>query len=206
MIIYKTTNLVNGKIYIGKDEKNNPNYLGSGKILKSAIKKYGEENFKKEILEICKTREELNEREKYWIKKLKSIEEGYNIAEGGAGGDTYSNNPNLKDIIDKLSGENNHFFGKKHSDENKEKIRKTKIGKPSWNSGKTNVYSDETKEKMSKARDSYKKENHPMFIDIDKKELIKILSETNSLRKTAKYFNVSLGCIQGKIKLFNIKR
>jgi hypothetical protein len=33
MIIYKTTNLVNGKYYVGKDEKNNPEYLGSGKIL-----------------------------------------------------------------------------------------------------------------------------------------------------------------------------
>ena len=41
MIIYKTTNLINGKFYIGKDSKNDPNYLGSGKILKKAFKKYG---------------------------------------------------------------------------------------------------------------------------------------------------------------------
>ena len=41
MIVYKTTNLINGKIYIGKDMKNNPNYLGSGTILRRAIKKYG---------------------------------------------------------------------------------------------------------------------------------------------------------------------
>ena len=33
MIIYKTINLLNGKVYVGKDEKNNPNYYGSGKIL-----------------------------------------------------------------------------------------------------------------------------------------------------------------------------
>ena len=46
MIIYKTTNLVNGKIYIGKDSKNNPNYLGSGNLLKKALIKYGKENFK----------------------------------------------------------------------------------------------------------------------------------------------------------------
>ena len=51
MIIYKTTNLVNGKIYIGKDKNNNPSYLGSGKILKLAIKKYGKENFTKETIE-----------------------------------------------------------------------------------------------------------------------------------------------------------
>ncbi len=41
MIIYITTNLLNGKKYIGKDEKNNPSYLGSGKLLKLAINKHG---------------------------------------------------------------------------------------------------------------------------------------------------------------------
>ena len=41
MIIYKTTNLINKKIYVGKDKKENPNYFGSGKILSLAIKKYG---------------------------------------------------------------------------------------------------------------------------------------------------------------------
>jgi len=41
MIIYKTINLINNKSYIGKDHKNNPEYLGSGKLLKHAIKKYG---------------------------------------------------------------------------------------------------------------------------------------------------------------------
>ena len=45
-------------------------YLGSGKILKDAIKKYGRDNFTVEILENCKTKELLNDREKYWIKKI----------------------------------------------------------------------------------------------------------------------------------------
>ena len=69
MVIYKTTNLINGKIYVGQDTKNNPNYLGSGKILKFALKKYGIENFKKEILEECLTLDELNELEKYGPKE-----------------------------------------------------------------------------------------------------------------------------------------
>ena len=38
MIVYKTTNLINGKIYVGKDSNDNPNYLGSGQIIKSAIR------------------------------------------------------------------------------------------------------------------------------------------------------------------------
>lgn len=206
MIIYKTTNLVNGKYYVGKDEKNNPEYLGSGLLLKKAIKKYGRENFRKDILETCVDRKELNERETYWIKELEAIDKGYNIALGGSGGDTYTNNPKLQEIVEKLSGENNHFFGKKHTDESKDKIGETKVGKPAWNSGKTNVYSKKTKEKMSKARDGYTKEKHPRFIEINKDELVKILNETNSLRKTAEALNVSVGCIRGKIKLFNIKR
>lgn len=91
MVIYKTTNLINGKFYVGKDEKNNSEYLGSGKILRLAIKKNGVENFKKEIIENCKTREELNEREKHWINILSATTLGYNIADGGTGGKTKFN-------------------------------------------------------------------------------------------------------------------
>jgi hypothetical protein len=65
MIIYKTTNLINGKFYIGKDERNKDDYLGSGLLLNRAIKKYGINNFIKEIIEQCDTREELCTREKY---------------------------------------------------------------------------------------------------------------------------------------------
>lgn len=105
MIIYKTTNLINSKIYIGQDSKNDSNYLGSGKILNYAIKKYGRENFKKEILEECKTKEELNKQEIYWIKFYNSINKsiGYNINEGGSGGDNYTNNPNMEEIRKKIS-------------------------------------------------------------------------------------------------------
>lgn len=121
MVIYKTTNLVNGKIYIGQDSKNNPEYLGSGTLVRLAIKKYGKENFEKEILEECDNLEILNEREIFWIKELNSIDKiiGYNIHEGGSGGDNFKNNPNLEVIRKKMSlGKK----GKKLTDEHKESI------------------------------------------------------------------------------------
>lgn len=85
MVIYKTTNLLNDKIYIGQDSNNNPEYFGSGLQLLRAIKKYGKENFKKEILEECMDCSLLDEREIYWIKYYNSIDReiGYNITEGG---------------------------------------------------------------------------------------------------------------------------
>jgi hypothetical protein len=91
MIIYKTINLINGKFYIGKDSNNNPNYLGSGIILKNAIKKHGKENFEKITLQKCASRKELNEREIYWIKKLNATNKkiGYNLAPGGEGFSIY---------------------------------------------------------------------------------------------------------------------
>jgi hypothetical protein len=51
-IIYITTNLINNKKYIGADKNNNPKYLGSGLIIKLAIKKYGKNNLQKMALTV----------------------------------------------------------------------------------------------------------------------------------------------------------
>lgn len=89
MTVYLVTNLINGKKYIGINATDNPNYLGSGKNIKLAIKKYGKSNFKKEILEVCENKEQLLEREKYWIKKMDAVNRNdfYNAHIGGQGGD-----------------------------------------------------------------------------------------------------------------------
>ncbi len=88
--IYKTTNLVNGKIYIGKALEPKQGYLGSGIKLAGAIKKYGRNNFKKEILEECSI-DNIDAREIYWIDILNARDDivGYNISIGGTGGDHY---------------------------------------------------------------------------------------------------------------------
>lgn len=114
MVIYKTTNLVNGKIYIGKDSKNDPKYYGSGLVLNQAIKKYGIENFQKEILEYCDSKENLNNREKYWIKFYNSTDRaiGYNLTDGGDGGDLIKYLDNKEEINKKRSNSIKEYYVK----------------------------------------------------------------------------------------------
>lgn len=106
--VYSITNLINGKIYIGRSkfQKNSKYYFGSGNLIKEAIKKYGKKNFKKDILEYCETLIESKEREIFLIDKYKSITPiGYNISKGGEDGDWYDNYPH-KEEFKKKSSEN----------------------------------------------------------------------------------------------------
>lgn len=84
-VIYKITNLINGKFYIGKDSSNRKNYWGSGVAIKAAIKKYGIENFKKEVIAETEELDELNYFESSFIIALESYnpDKGYNRNLGG---------------------------------------------------------------------------------------------------------------------------
>jgi group I intron endonuclease len=136
MIIYKITNLVNGKIYVGKDKHNNPAYFGSGSIIKQAIEKYGIENFIKDIIDYANTEEELNEKEKYWIATLNSQDKniGYNIKSGGQGGFTI----NVYDSWIEKYGKD--IADKKWNDLNKER---SSIGEKNGNFKKILLSDDE---------------------------------------------------------------
>lgn len=147
MVIYRTVNILNGKWYIGKDAKNYCKYFGSGKAIRSAIKKYGKENFTKEILEECETLEQLSERETVWIEQTNAVNDpmSYNIAPGGQGGDLAKFIVNRRNgwstdrdpekieefrnmMREKSSGDKNGMFNKTHSDETKKKLRDSHIG------------------------------------------------------------------------------
>jgi group I intron endonuclease len=138
MVIYKITNIVNNKIYIGQDKNNKSGYLGSGDLIKLAIKKYGKENFKKEILQICESQDELNYYEKHYITINNSTDKsiGYNISFGGTDG-TMFNRQHSEETKNKISVSH---LGKEKSYEHKENIRKSLIGKK---------ISENTKKKMS---------------------------------------------------------
>ena len=67
--LYKITNLLNGKMYIGQHTTTNldDGYMGSGKIIMRAIAKYGVQNFRKEWLMFCEDEEELNYMERVFV-------------------------------------------------------------------------------------------------------------------------------------------
>lgn len=85
--IYETTNLINGKKYIGQHRAKefDKKYKGSGCLIGKAFKKYGFKNFKCEIIEECNSEQELNEREIYWIDFYNAINDDnfYNLQSGG---------------------------------------------------------------------------------------------------------------------------
>jgi group I intron endonuclease len=158
--LYITTNIINGKRYIGqrrfKDDWRN--YLGSGKLLKRAIKKYGRENFYRDIVAIGYSKQEINELEIEWINNYNAVEDNdfYNLSTGGESGTSGvepwnkgMTNVYSKETLEKISesrkgktagknnffynkhfnDENHHFYGKHHSEEVKNKISKSKKGK-----------------------------------------------------------------------------
>lgn len=93
-ILYKTTNKINGKYYIGVHKTNNinDNYLGSGDILQKAINKYGKDNFERIILWKCNNDNELYDLESKFVKKRQVNDKNcYNVKSGGFGGFDYIN-------------------------------------------------------------------------------------------------------------------
>lgn len=93
-LVYKVTNLVNGKIYIGCHKTNNldDGYMGSGSRLYYAKKKYGIENFKKEILKFCESTDEMLAEEAQIVnEKFLQRNDVYNLTVGGLGSWFFTN-------------------------------------------------------------------------------------------------------------------
>jgi group I intron endonuclease len=129
VIVYKTTNLVNGKCYIGQDSRDKPDYFGSGIFLRRAIKKYGRENFKKETVAWCYTKEHLNFLEVFYIKFFNStVPIGYNLTGGGEGAGIGNQNTKGRKLSE---GHKNKFSfkGRQHTVEAKRKISISGVGK-----------------------------------------------------------------------------
>ena len=92
--LYKITNKVNGKIYVGvhKTKDIDDGYMGSGKVIRSAIEKYGLDNFDKTIMETFDSSEKMFAREKEIVtEEFLARDDVYNLRRGGSGGFDYIN-------------------------------------------------------------------------------------------------------------------
>ena len=201
--IYRITNKVNGKTYIGqhKYKKLNDNYMGSGKRLWEAYRKYGFENFEKKILVFnISKREHADLLEKTFIaaeREKVGIRNCYNISDGGNGG-------NLGDEVNKKHSEtakgkvpwnkgkhckplteeqkrkiSEALKGKKRgplSEEHRRKLSEAKKGKQAWNKGKSGYLSEEQKKKASEAHKGHQAWNKGKRMS---EELIKKNSDTH---------------------------
>lgn len=110
-LIYKITNQVNGKVYIGAHQTQNinDNYMGSGIAIKRAIKKYGVENFNKEILANCDSLTDMYQYERSLVtEEFVNDSQTYNIRIGGLGGFDHIN----KDQSDARISQRNSYLEK----------------------------------------------------------------------------------------------
>lgn len=182
--IYKITNLCNNKIYVGihKTESIDDGYMGSGKLLKAAIKKYGRENFRKEILETFDNEESMILKEQELVTAEFILDENnYNIMPGGKFGSLERNGLSFKN--------------KKHSLETIEKIRNAAIGK---------THSSATRKKLSdnnfSKTDPAKQKEHARQAGSYSKSDEHKQKISESMKKVHQEINPNLGKIRQKVK------
>lgn len=161
--VYITINNINGRTYTGQKtlHKKTPQtdgYLGSGKILLNAVRKYGPKNFTKIIkAEGYYTQKELDEIERYYIHlgKLDGKNE-YNIAKGGYGSDTFSWQTDER---------------KREITEKRKKALKLKMENEGWRPGYQNIGKKQTKERVEH-RAAATRENWKNKSDEEKQKII----------------------------------
>lgn len=140
MIIYKITNKINGKVYIGQtvrslNERICEHLRKKKSLVSKAIHKYGLDNFIIEQIDHAHSINELNTKEQHWIDFYDCIApNGYNQCEGGGNTFGYHHSEEAKQKMSighkgKKCGENNSFYGKTHSDETKKRFSELRKGR-----------------------------------------------------------------------------
>ena len=171
--VYITTCLVNGKRYLGQRvfAKGWKTYIGSGVAFTQAVKRYGKENFTREIVHVCYSQEELNKAEYDLSVCLNVVESDdfYNLVFGGGTNAGWNPSPETREKIGAANrGENSGWYGKKHTEEQKRKIGAARKGmkfpdewRKNISAGRAGVVvSEETREKLRAANSGV---NNPMY-------------------------------------------
>ena len=201
--VYKHTNKINGKIYIGQTCKVPQQRWANGEgyqkctLFYKAIQKYGWDNFEHEIVKKDLTHEEADNEEKFLIACFESNkpDKGYNLTSGGEGAE-HSETTKQK-MRDNQKGELNTFFGRKHSLETIEKMKQAHTGvHPSLETRKKLSES-----KMGKLNPFFEKDHSEEFKDNLRKRLSKkvLCVETgmifNSAKEAGELLNIDSSCI-----------
>ncbi len=189
MHVYLTINILTGKKYVGQTAKDNNQYIGSGKVIKQAIKKYGRDVFVKLILKTCNSKEELDFYEKKYIKDYDAVRRGdyYNLAQGGAGS---NGNLGRKGVL-------NPLYKRLKSEAFKKNLSIKRKGV------KMGPMSQETKDKISKANKG--NSHHLLATEAALKVICKkvaqidkegnVLNIFNSIKEAAEHMNGNVGFI-----------
>ena len=196
MSIYKYTNKINGKQYIGQtirtfESRHKDHLRANSTYFDRALSKYGEDNFDWEIIYEASDADELNQKEMELIQKHNTLSpNGYNVTLGGNSFNGYSHTPETRMKISKaikafykrnpnhLRGENNPLYGIKWSDE--QKLEMSKIKKRFWDGN------DEAREEMSRIKKRHYKEN-PELARLKSKQTKEWIAKNGSPRKGKKH-------------------
>ena len=159
--IYKITNKINGKIYIGKHQTKdlNDGYMGSGKYLKHSQEKYGIENFEKEILFQFDNEDEMNAKEAELVTEDFCLrEDNYNLCPGGKGGWGYLNSTGLN--RNEWHNQTLDTHMKKMSIKGNEKKKELFDTDPEWKEKYSKSLSESTKRQFEKYGHPFKGKSH----------------------------------------------
>jgi group I intron endonuclease len=211
--IYKITNKINGKFYIGKTVKSLPTRFynhcysaikrNSTTYLHKAIRKYGKDSFVIEEVEICES--DLGDREMFWISHLNPH---YNQTLGGDGGILgFKHTEETKNLLSekrkgKYTGEQNPFYGQHHTQKTKQKLSKMRKGQPSPCGFAGKSHREESKSKTSQTLKNNPNVKRVKVFQYDIEE--NFLREFQSIADAAQFVNTSPSNIkytcEGKFK------